>query len=98
MHYTNRKFKLKIMHELLFKCAVVALGVLVSETVAAQDVTLSMYMYLANHLTPQECLTLAAYLYADGLDPTVVKELGNYFDLMVHIITQNNPFIVSPTI
>lgn len=66
------------MYELLFKCAVVVFGMLISETVAAQDVTLSMYMYLANHLTPQECLTLTAYLYADGLEPTAVKELGNY--------------------
>jgi len=33
-------------------------------------------MYLANHLTPQECVKLTAYLYAEGLEPAAAKELG----------------------
>lgn len=65
------------MHKSL-QCAVVVLCMFVSEIVPAQDVTLSMYMYLANHLTPQECLKLTAYLYAEGLELTAVKELGNW--------------------
>lgn len=48
----------------------------VSKIACMQDITLSMYIYLANHLTPEECLRLAAYLYAEGLEITAVKELG----------------------
>lgn len=56
----------------------VVLGVFVSNTVGTQDVNLAMYMYLANHLTPQQCLKLVARLYADGLESSAVKELGKY--------------------
>lgn len=67
----------KIMNELKFK--MVVMGVIVSKTIiilCTQDVSLPMYMYLANHLTQQECLKLTAYLYADNLGPNAVKELG----------------------
>lgn len=47
---------------------------------AAQGVTASMCMYLANHLTPQECLSLVAYLYATAVgEPTAVQRLGEYY-------------------
>lgn len=64
--------------------AVVALGILVpSVVVCAPDVTLSMYMYLANHLTPRECLKLAARLYAEGLGSAAAGELGKCVSLSV---------------
>lgn len=59
------------------KCSVlVVFCAAVSNVISVQDVSLSMFMYLANHLTPQECLKLAAHLYAEGLEDTAVKELG----------------------
>jgi hypothetical protein len=54
----------------------VLVTVLVSNIVCTHDVNLSMFMYLVNHLTPQECVKLTAYLYAEGLELTAVKELG----------------------
>lgn len=66
------------MLEFLLFSAAVLLGAFVSKIVSTQDVNLSMYMYLANHLTPQECSKLAAHLYAGGLGSTAVKELGKY--------------------
>ncbi|KAL5244160.1 hypothetical protein ACI65C_011570 [Semiaphis heraclei] len=47
----------------------------VSNIISTQDVNLSMFIYLVNHLTPQECVKLTAYLYAEGLEPTAAKEL-----------------------
>lgn len=55
---------------------VVALAVLTPKTTCTSDVTSSMYMYLANHLTPQECQKFTVYLYAEGLEPAAVRELG----------------------
>jgi len=55
----------------------------VSNTISTQDVNLSMFMYLVNHLTPQECVKLTAYLYAEGLEPTAAKELGIY--IIMHL-------------
>lgn len=58
-------------------CIVIAFSLLKNAVNGTSDITLSMYMYLANHLTPQECLKLTAYLYAEGLELMAVKELGN---------------------
>lgn len=61
-----------------FAFALVALGVFVSKVFGTRDVNLAMYMYMANHLTPGQCLKLAAYLYAEGLESSAVEELGEY--------------------
>lgn len=58
-------------------CVVIVLSMLKNAVNGTSDITLSMYMYLANHLTPQECLKLTAYLYAEGLEMMTVIELGN---------------------
>jgi len=63
------------MYELKW-VTLVLITVFVSSIVSTQDVNLSMFMYLVNHLTPQECVKLTAYLYAEGLEPTAAKELG----------------------
>lgn len=54
----------------------VLITMFVSNIISTQDVNLSMFIYLVNHLTPQECVKLTAYLYAEGLEPTAAKELG----------------------
>jgi len=63
------------MYDLIF-VPLVLITVFVSNIISTQDVNPSMFMYLANHLTPQECVKLTAYLYAEGLEPTAVEELG----------------------
>ncbi|XP_050055085.1 uncharacterized protein LOC114126299 [Aphis gossypii] len=62
------------MYELKFVTLIV-ITKFVSNIVCTHDVNLSMFMYLVNHLTPQECVKLTAYLYAEGLELTAVKEL-----------------------
>lgn len=69
---------MKIAFNLEFRVIVVLGGVLMPKANGTSDVTLSMYMYLANHLTPQECLEFTARLYGEGLELTAVKELGTY--------------------
>jgi len=64
------------MYELKFVTPVLITIMFVSNIITTQDVNLSMFMYLANHLTPQECIKLTSYLYAEGLEPTAAKELG----------------------
>lgn len=63
----------------LLRTVSVLLGVFVSKIISTHDVTRSMYMYLANHFTPQECLRLTAHLYAGGsFESAAVEELGNF--------------------
>jgi hypothetical protein len=58
------------------RSVLVAFCAVVSNVISVPDVSLSMFMYLANHLTPRECLKLSAHLYAGDLDGTAVQELG----------------------
>ncbi|KAF0768426.1 adhesive plaque matrix protein, partial [Aphis craccivora] len=66
----------------------------VSNIVCTHDVNLSMFMYLVNHLTSQECVKLTAYLYAEGLELTAVKELEQDLPLdetcLSLLVTWNN--------
>ncbi|VVC39600.1 Death domain,Death-like domain [Cinara cedri] len=59
----------------MFAFAVLVGAMFASESVCTRDVNSAMYMYLANHLTPQECPKLAAHLYAAGLESPAAKEL-----------------------
>lgn len=56
----------------------VILCMVMSKIISTQDVNLSMYMYLANHLTFQECLKLTTYLYVEDLELTTIEDLSKY--------------------
>lgn len=77
LRYLDGK-QIKIMYALKVFVVVVALAVLTPKPTCTSGVTSSMYMYLANHLTPQECQKFTVYLYADGLEPAAVRELGKH--------------------
>lgn len=54
----------------------VLFSIIVSTGIATHDVNLPMYIYLANHMTQQECVQLATLLYANSLDQSSVEELS----------------------